>query len=625
MIEALQNPSLIKGLLRELSVLKMPAQLITDGISREVLANLPDDQDRAAGTAFVLSSDSEGKLPSRGTFCFQLDGHYYQADVVQTGRGENTFQIPDTLTIVKRRRTNRTATESISKSPLLAEISREAFRATGLLLESDDTHTVLDLGQQVVPLTPDTKVRVRAFAEGKEILHHFGRVSAIRTSHKSLIIVVAAQADSTAASDSATLRPQRNKIEQGVQLTFHWPTKDGLSFALQLEDTSTFGAAGILIGSNERSFPPVGAICELDGMGLRAKLIWREQNRAGFDFRYNEKAQLGSWFEISERWTRHSLVSLPAATAQKRILSMMLRSGYLKGKRVRPLETLRVPTLLPILEGTGTWIRRFTGSSNQIEVDTHLSLIKVSDYSWLIQELGHSSQAKGLGEQILTSAIRDFYFQEAPHLRPRDAMIALYDPASHFNQRFWESRKTSQGAFFSEAWVVDLTTSEATIDAVDHVRITLPTQERWPEQFDALKKHHAEPLLYALGLGADSYASESLRERLNKCGLEHTRNVLLLETANGPAGFVAQLGLPPFSNLTGLSEALWIGLPPGCRFSTLLDTLRKDPGGQGILMGATDAIVFSADMPASARLFHFQAIRGNGLLQYLDVSGRLTG
>src|SRR5262249_22831906 len=160
------------------------------------------------------------------------------------------------------------------------------------------------------------------------------------------------------------------------------------------------------------------------------------------------------WVNHIEQLTFGGLSALPQARQRTQIMRIMLRSGYLRGKKAQVFGQSSMELLIPNSALTRGWLMRYSRAVSHNEPDIHISYLKLSDASWMVQELGHITQEAN-GEESITNSMLDFFIREQPNATLDTHLLAISDDSSRFNRQYWGPKATRGIAYFTPCTIAD--------------------------------------------------------------------------------------------------------------------------------------------------------------------------
>ena len=588
----ISHPALIKGVFRELAALRRTVHIASDGGTGPARIAVKDDLSRSSSDSFHIEI-LDLPLSTRSLqIQFELDGVLYSCVLnAATDSQELLFCVPSTLEPDQRRKAYRADLQTLGKDPLLVEVRGRAYRHYGYLKDSNQHFLTAKLSVNGRLIQIGDIVGIRAYTRDAQVLTTAARVSAVRPSTANGAVEVLLELHHASATKHK-IRPGRTVIEPLTHLEAGWPDESGLRIRLQVVETGPTGFSARIVG-NQPELPPKGAICKIEGGTLFAQVQWISDDRLGFDLSINDRSGLALWTTWVDEWRLKVLTRTPLSRQQSRIASVLIRSGYLRDFKASVFSsTPQLVSLIPNNHLTRAWLCRFLRGT-ATEIDAHVSFARCSDSSWIIQELGNCAVETRIGDSLLTESIEAFYMQESPYQNYGSTMIALFDPQSKFNQRFWICREDHDGLSSHKCALVGLEQVHEQLKPPTHtaIELTHPSIAAWPSEWGNITQWADERTLYGLGLRSDDFKSPSLRQDLSRSGYRLERHTVLLKKAGQIIGLAIVMGVPTFSNLNATSNHLWLYLKDGKDWREVFSALtidQPDPAFHGI----TESVVF---------------------------------
>jgi hypothetical protein len=521
------------------------------------------------------------------------------------------YGLPSELVPNESRGKRRLKAKDLTEHAIIADIRSLGTRVLGYVneLTSDEFSVLVPLDS--VELQPSQVVKVRLQLRGVYALACECRVLFLRQLRDQLFEVILSPTPGHKASGEVS-RESRVQTSQKDQVLLRWPDEKGHSARATVLNRSWFGMACVATGK-WAFLPPVGSICALPELGLRARIAWKDVSAFGLDLRVNPRSALQRWLIQLDAEQKGTIVLDQELKYSKRLLSIFLRSGSLKGQRTASFSGLDIEDLLPIERESLDWVRRFSGSLSGDHTDYHVSFLRMSDMSWMIQELGQSSETTGHGEDILRRSIGFFRDQEGPTPAPSSVLVVVFDPRSKFNMSFWERQSFKDLTYGGSIAVVPTQTLSELQEPgslfTDDFEIIEPSDTNWDELRAALGAQFDSRLLAGMGLGKDDFGSHHFQNTLSQKGIELQRRVSVLKRSGRTCGAFVQMGLPPLSNVSGLADALYVLLADEVPATSALNWLWKNAPTNGLLTGVTDLLVIKNSAGVDVELANATRVR----------------
>ncbi len=626
----ISHPALIKGVFRELAALRRAVHVSGKSNSGPARISIQDDFSRSALDSFHIRIVEMTPLDLEIKLQFELDGVLYSCSLKANAAPDHlTYALPSTLEPDQRRRASRSDLQTLGKDPLLVEVRGRAYRHYGYLKDSNQQFLTAKLSiHGTLPQIEDL-VTVRAYTKDSQVLTSAARIRAVRASQAQDAVEVLLESNQSTVK-SHVIRPDRTLIEPLTHLEIAWPDENGLRIRLQVIETGPTGFSARVVG-NQPELPPTGAICKIEGSSLAAQVQWISFDRLGFDLSINDRSGLALWTTWMDEWRLKVLTRTPISRQQSRIASVLIRSGYLRDFKASVFSsTPHLVSLIPNNHLTRSWLCRFLRGS-ETEIDAHVSFARCSDSSWIIQELGNCAVENRVGESLLNESMQAFQTQELPYLNFGTTLIALFDPLSKFNQRFWFSKAAHVGLSSHHCALIGLSQiqEKVRIHRNEAVSMNQPSVQTWPSEWKSLCEWIDDRTLYGLGLRGDDFNSPSLRQDLAKSGYRLDRHTLLISKDGETIGVAVVMGVPTFSNLNATSNHLWIYLKNALSwpevYAAILDS-DTNPAFKGItesVLMIKDANAFEIVQPfleTAVRARHLFLIPTHSMAEFLKKS-----
>jgi hypothetical protein len=597
--------SLIRGMIRELAILGVPVSFTSETRTEETRIIIPEEAQTRSTKTILLALD--GITPkTAGTLRFCLDDNQYEA-TLQPASTE-AFSMPETITIIQRRTQRRSSIASLSTETILAEIRGKGWRYWGRARDCNTEHLVAELDiSGTYPMSVQDNVEVRVYAPNQQTMHASGWISLIRTTKNNTIELVFCLTSQKRPQQVNRVPRQPSNTTTNIEL--HWPDEQGLHFIVPLLNTGFTGFAGSRT-ANTPEYPPVGAICKIAGTTLNAKLAWIDDTRIGFDLRSNNQKDLDAWHTSISGQAQNPLLHAPQGRRSQRLLSILMRSGYLRSKRANVfVKEPELHRFIPGLREPAQWLRRYTNARSE-HPDVHVAFSRLSDTSWMIQEVANGSGTSGIGAEIIQDALFEFFGREQSFLTTQKTLITLFDMNSRFNREFWLRKPVLENTIHRDAVVLELQNQFSTSANEELFNVITPDIFSWHKQYAQLDVFDPK-LLLALGITANTYDAPELQQDLAHSGYLSHRQVRILMDTRGPAAIAVAFGLPTLANATATANAVWLLCRDHQTTNKAIQTLNAITDDDPLLLGCTDLIVMSNEetpLQLSGRAFGFLSI-----------------
>jgi len=588
----ISDRNLVKGIFRELAVLGTPVHAETSKGSLVVHVQLIGDNTRNTLSQDMVAFHPPIEGESAINLSFELENKLFTCSL-DSENLEGIFSFPQVLKPTQKRSSRRSLVDDLVDHPLIGELRAPGLCLYGRLKDSNGRFIVFATPAHSLNIKPNQKVQLRVYSSEEQTLLRNGTVSYVRDpTDGETEIVIDLQLTS---NDTKVARLPRHNLPSNNRIRLTWPSEAGLKFDAMVIEASISGFAAALVDEN-CEMPPLGAICNISTMAVRARLAWRSGTQIGFDLRLNDSFASEKWIALLEEWTRPGLSKLSSTKQRRQLLKIMLRSGYLKGKRAQIFKAEALETLVPNNTDSRAWLVRFSRSISDDGPDVHISYLKLSDSSWMIQELGHMTNLAD-GTETISDSMSEFFLREQFQATLDTHLLAVYDNSSRFNQEYWDPKSEKGLAFFSKCVVCDLTAlREDDQRRTNHSDFALCPADlsMWRDTFKNLLKTFDERILNGLGLKRDTFDAPVLRQHVSKSGYVFQRDVTIV-TKNGEISAVAiSFGLPTFANLSTAASQLWILMTEMNDAKQVLSAIFSHDHSFSPMWGATEAVIVPA-------------------------------
>jgi hypothetical protein len=215
----------------------------------------------------------------------------------------------------------------------------------------------------------------------------------------------------------------------------------------------------------------------------------------------------------------------------------------------------------------------------------------------MLQEIASSADKSGVGENLISESLLEFYAQEEPFSTISTCVVALFDLTSKFNRTFWLSRCKNKGEFFCHGLVLEIANFvNSSFPGGDESQfknysILAPELKTWSDTFKQLLGNFPEVLLASFGIKYDTFDAPDLRQQMALSGYMLNRSVVLLKKSNNIDGVAISFGLPTFANLTATANHLWLLLEEASQVPEMLESIAASNEFKSMLQGVTQVIV----------------------------------
>lgn len=603
--KSLKKKSLIKGLFRELAVMRVPLFgrdksgvdfLCTIGEIREV-NYLGDD-----GDLIILDSDSIFEEGDKITLFFSNGPDFYSCQTICIDRDGSAFSIPEEMELLPDKRSPRAKVGDFSQYPVIVEIRSPGIRTYGRLVDYSSSSLRIRLASKLDPTSIGISLEIVGYYKSKEVLRSEGRI--IRSEEgrgvENFVIL-----EVNRKSESKTFKERSHKRFNTAQaaLRIRWLTdQNTCSYKVR-----NYGLAGVALERTEHGDPvPLGAKCEIYDLGIRAKVVWSSPTSIGLDLSEPNEKEKNVWIKHIEALENFGEIGADHES-RRLLLKLLLRSGYLRGIKAQTFKEELLEQLIPDISTSSTWLRRYIGNSSQ-HGERHISFLRLSDQSWMIQELAQYNSTVS-AHMTLDDAISRFAYENSAESRKNEVLIALYDRSSAFNMNYWECDTLKEVGSTYDAFVGKVTAHSG------------PVVHSFSAITDQIKDstslaHISKRLLRTIGIDNDVTNSPWLAEQLQVSGYCLNRKLAILHHGSAPSAIAVSFGLPTFSNLSTTANHLWILFDPNKTQPTeVIQALGENSNFSNLLNGVSEYVAistaninFAYNSKSSERLFGLRII-----------------
>lgn len=616
MSEVISKPSYILGLLREMDILGSLITFKSETYTSRVLVQLSCDLP-SSGVDGVFKLVSVPAEIIEGQILFEVDNAVYKAHVKRAGE---EFKIPSEIILCEAREIERLRREIFHHETVFIEIRGSQRKKYGELVNIDKKYVLIECSDTSSHFNLGEVVELRGYIKSGDILNRIGVINKVRKGESGYSYVVNLE------YSLETKRVERNErfpvVERHI-MTGRWPEDESFKFEFELVDVGYMGFKGRLRGESE-SLPPLGSVLTVGEMKVKAHLVWRDEDSFGCDLVKSDKRSIGDWQEYVQEKTKGSFGSYSSGVRNKRILNIFLRSGYLRKHKAYVFGlTEKIHEILPSDSRLNTWIQRYGNATSAAgKLDTHISFLRLTDFSWLIQEASSMSLEKGVGVDLILNNLEQFYYRNNHEFNLSSFIFALYDANMSFNQRFWDCLDNEPYISTYDTLVLDF--QKVTSDGGRSIELKEPTFETWPEDYECLQGDIEKNILDAFNIKSEGWDPMYLRSALNESSYSLNRKVHLLIEKRKVLGVAIQFGLPTIANVTSTANHLYIIVSNDvCDFVGISKGLLSSENRQSIT-GVTEVVFVKKHIepesfsPPQRRYFKLKLVQCLGLKKLVN-------
>jgi hypothetical protein len=545
------NHTRIRGIFRSLATFHSTVVYTVDNERHVCSVRMPNDatRDGAGSDVFFLTSIAE---PQKGALSFDLDNVLYEAAVGPHQQYQAAFALPQRLAPVRERSSIRVSAPMLGPEPVVAELRGYGWRSYGTIQNINATHALIRL-RTAPTVIHGTSIDLWLYHKSRQIYDGTAVIArSTCVAHEFTDVLVMFPMDS---GKHRGIRGPRHKLEVSTNVQAFWPDHNGFRLYLRLEDVAHTGFYATVLTST--FVPPVGAILYIADYDCFGRIVRRTTDGLAIDLRVNDRRKLDAWMLAVEQWANNNITKLGMIEGQRRLLSVVMRSGYLQGAKADAFREEPALLLMPPNCGhTRSWLQRFSRPADT-SVDTHIAFLRLSDSSWMIQEISNASDVSGIGDQLICDSIRSFCALNQVNTAS-EVMISLFDHKSKFNRAFWIPRTDVLRSLLRAAYVIDDVHAAAPSGAAGIFNCTRLDLSDWDIRYDQLIGHFSRQMLAILGLTELSCFANDLTERLSASGYICQRKVWWLADQKGQVAVAVHFGHPTFANLTATANHLWV-------------------------------------------------------------------
>ncbi len=531
--------------------------------------------------------------------------------VLSVNGHEAIVSLPQSISVSEQRDRPRTQLGEGQVSDYHVDIAGAGVHIFGSLSDISDDFLRVTSSLSVHDLEPGCEVQVSGVSQGKASLSLHGTVHFVRCFNGRSDIVI--RRTDILEKNKIISRGNRQNLSSAATVKLQWVGIGNLVSHLVFKNVSLRGFCGQLI-DDEKLTILVGSRAYLAEMGLSATLIWKSINAYGFDLQFNTQEALNTWADaVSNRVIQRSQSSSRPITRD--LIRLMVRSGYLTGLKASIYKSPDARIAAMNLSTSELWLRRTFFLGPVTQAASHVSVLRISDIGWMVQELGSVAPNEDAGTLTLDTALWRLLEQELPGVMQSSSLYALYEPKSEFNKRYWV--RSHSGTTESQVSVfpwkdIELLSSKmrSGLGRFESLKIRLPTIDTWASDYKQMEMNHNKVLLGAMGLFEETYLSPQLADQIHASGLMFQRRVAMVENNGKIIAVLARFGLPSLSNLTLSADHLWVSSSSGTSLKDLLDLIKAsneildlNKGALQVVMNFQDTgFLSTVDLPGLKKL-----------------------
>ena len=561
----------------------------------------------------------------------EVEGQIYAGNSYRIQDG--IYTLPQSLEALNLRSAKRFKPEELSDIDFFAEIRGVGWRRFCSVIDFNTGFVAIKTNLELGAAIANETIVVRIYSGSKQILICDAKIRETRLdADNAYLYVLSLFTDERSNASPESERRQftrdfslnRSQKEAALDLTIYWPREDGYKIRATIVDA---GATGMRLCFNNAPFDlPVGAIAEIAEIHIPARVVWKSNDHYGFYIGLGGQDGVRKWVEFLDSAKGNSLSGSPAAASRRNILSALLKSGYLAGAKASFVkEEKGYELVVPVTESTSRWLFRCVKFKNRT-LESHVSFLKMSDDSWMIQELGSASDQRGVGKTIIKDAILRFFGRESLFSSSKAVMLSLYDATLKFNINFWNQIQEKYNLPFFHSLVTrhPLNLTDFDIPITKEISFSVPSISDWDMTYESLKSKFSTRALSALGISGQDFRSPDLMRGVSESGYSFERQVLIAGHGLQPIGILVNFGLPTYANLTVTANHLWIIVKSRDDALQILSTLLVTQNYKNILSGVSQIVVLLSEPlthTGSDRLFRDFRLMLSPIHQLLAMYG----
>jgi len=549
-VKRITKKSYIKGVLRELDILgssiTYKSKNHTSTVIIQLLSDLAITEDEEFEILNIDQCDNEGEL------LFEIDYNVFKAKIK---KGKVGFLVPDYIEMYDSRESKRLKREVFYDESIYVELRSMGNKIYGELVNVSEKSLLIITKDKTHIFANKENIEVKGYIKSGKVIEHIGRVRTSRETQETISYLL------DLGEDDSPAKPRNQKrINLNEKLVFSalWPNDDSFKIQFEIQDLGYLGFKGKIL-NKKNVLPPLGSILRLESFNLNAHMKWREGNIFGCDLSCNDLSELGEWHEFIEDNTSGSFGNFTTGERNKKILNIFLRSGYLRKHKAYVFsKTPKIHEIIPSSPKYSAWIQRYGNSTTDEEcIDTHISFLKLTNTSWLIQEASSMSLQNGIGKNLILKNLEKFYFRNADEFDLSSRIFALYDANMKFNNSFWDRLKSNSCVESYDTCVIELK-DFSRFQKYNDTKLKDVTFGNWENDFNKLNTLFSDKLLSSFGIQSSTWKCEYLSNLLKGHNHILTRKVHLLELDQRLLGIAIQFGLPTIANVTSTANHLWL-------------------------------------------------------------------
>jgi hypothetical protein len=595
-----RNPKLIEGVFRELSILGV--QIVCAGKDFHFLSRV-ELSDEKVLQFISLDRKLPDQLPDILTIQFSLEGTAYVTSVDRLN--DQGYKFPTKIEKLEAREHIRLESRDLVLGDLLIELRGVGWRRYGRVKDLNTSTLAISIPSPILSINVGTHISVRVYHASEEIINGKYEVQFVRVAQDECILIIKTLILLTSVPAKNKRNLPRRSLSSGPTIEIAWPDESGLVVRAILHDISSVGAR-VEIVSGPVFVPPVGSILKIRSTNLKVRLSWTGENSWGLDLSMNSRSTLITWLEGFFASEEALMNGSPASLQSRKILGTLLRSGYLTGQKADNFKKRESrETVILQTPSTSKWLRRF-GQHEDGHLANHISFLRMTDDSWMIQELGSATEQRGIGHKIIENGIADLFVREEAFSTADTVLIGLYQRQMKFNKNFWTSRAQTLDIPEYLAYVTEYSPPSETERSIptnpgtsDSEKITLPILSTWKRTYEKLNEFYPSDLLAAAGITSGKFSSPQLTVDVLDSGFVMQRTVALIESCDFDPAVAINYGLPTFANLTISANHLWLILTNLDNLESTLAILASSEFGRSMLHGVTQIVIMTPKTASS--------------------------
>lgn len=616
-MERITKKSYIKGVLRELDILGSDLTYRSDTCTSRVNIQLITDFAKSDQEEFeILNLELNDEIAE---LLFEIDDNIYKTKII---KGKVGFLIPDIIELCDLRESKRIKKEVFYDDTIFVEIRAVGKKVYGELINVGSNNILVKTKDKSFCLDKQMSVELKGYIKTGKVIEYNGEITSVRETESSISYLI----------NFKTEKKQINRIQKRfpikdtITLDAVWPNDESFRISFELIDFGYLGFKGSI--KYNKDFPPLGSILNIPQLSINAHIKWREGNVFGCDLSCNDTEKLGKWHELVEDKTSGSFGNFTNGERNKKILNIFLRSGYLRKHKAYVFsKTPKIHEIIPSDPSLGAWIQRYGIATNENNIiDTHISFLKLTNTSWIIQEASSMSLEKGIGVNLVLNNLEKFYYRNQVDFDLSSSIFALYDATMKFNLSFWDQLDNNEYVQSYDTCVLDISDLSQFKESEDSVELTKLSLVNWREEYNALSECFSARLLNAFGLSNFTWMCPFLEASMKNTHHLLSRKVHVVKLNNKNVGVAVQFGLPTIANVTSTANHLWVLIDDRFDdfYSIVEGLITKESNGIN-LSGVTEVVVVKKKIkgfefsPPFTRFFKLKLLDCYRLIDTINV------